>query len=894
MPSQDSLPQDPLAYTRRERDGPSSAEVAPIPLISPRPSRLVRYLALAGLALSLLLVAALVGARLWLRDTLTAALPPLDGTVAVAGLTSPVTVRRDPRGIPTLQASSLDDLIVAQGYVTAEDRLFQMDAIRRHAAGELAEILGSGLLEHDRMQRTLQLRASADRAIADMLPDQLHWLELYARGVNAAATAMHDHLPIEFRLLRYTPRPWTPRDSMLVSLAMFEDLTNRFPEKLDREALTARLAPSAPPELRAQLLSDLFPVGSWRDHPPTQPLPDLTAPVDEIPDVPLDDSQVKLRRPAALPRAEVADLLALTQSLFPSSCPGCQPGSNNWVVSGAHTASGQSLLSNDMHLSLAVPGIWYAASLEAPSGTGSEPFHVAGVTLPGTPFVIVGHNVHVAWGFTNLGADVQDLYVEHLRGSGANSEFQTPAGTWRPVLHAREVIHVRGAPDQILDVAATEHGSAVTPIISSLVPSEPRPVSLRWAIYDRGVLGSPFFPINSATGAASLVEAFRAFGGPSQNLVYADDQGHIGYHATGRIPIRGPADHPSSLLSVPIDATAPDASAHEWSGSIPYDQLPQVSDPPGGILATANARITPDGYPFPITDNWGDPYRNERIWKLLAGREHLTPADMLAMQGDIYSDLDRVVAHRLAYAIDHATPAKNPKRLRQAADLLRTWNGRVSSDSPAAAIVDAARAALWPLLLTPKLDPLPPTPVKSSKPVPQPWQLYLWSERAFAEEQLILHTPARWLPPAYATWDDLLAAAVDRGLADSHAPSNLSRWRYGAAHPLTIEHPIFSQSAPLRRLLGFPTGIHSESQSGDGTTVKQTGRSFGPSERFTADLADLDRSTLNLVLGQSGDPASPWFLDQFPAWLHVSTFPLPFSDAAVTSSTTHTLTLNPR
>ena len=820
------------------------------------------------------------------------ALPQIDGSLAVSGLSAPVTVVRDARGTPTIHAASVEDLIFAQGYVTAQDRLFQMDSLRRHAAGELSEILGSALLQHDRTERILQLRATADAAVAQLPPEQLRWLEIYARGVNAAVAAMGDHLPFEFRVLKYTPKPWTPRDSLLVSLAMFQDLTNRFPEKLNREALTARLATGASPDLRAQLLSDLYPVGSWRDHPPSQTLPDLTAPVDEIPEIPLDNSQTMLQQK---PAADLTDLLALTRSLAPSLCSGCAAGSNNWVVSGAHTASGQPLLSNDMHLALNVPGIWYAANLEADSSAAGTPFHVAGVTLPGTPFVIVGHNAHVAWGFTNLGADVQDLYVEHLRGTAAEQEFQSPDGSWHPVLHAREVIHVRGGTGETLDLIATQHGATPTPVISPLLTSEHRPISLHWVIYDSGVLSSPFFAINSAPDAPSLVQAFAAFGGPSQNLVYADDRGHIGYHATGRIPVRGSPTSPSPLSAVPIDATATDASLHEWSGYIPYDQLPQTADPAGGVIATANARIAPEGYPFPITDNWGDPYRNERIWKLLVGRQHLSSADMLAIQGDIASAPDRLIAQRLAYAIDHASIKTDGKRLHQAADLLRGWNGEVASDSAAATIVDAARAALWPILLTPKLDTTSAdgSTVKSAART-EPWQLYTWGERAFAEEQLIMHTPARWLPPTFANWDDLLAAAVEKGIADSAAPSNLANWRYGQAHPLVIEHPLFAQSAPLRRLSGIVTGVHSQAQSGDGTTVKQVGRSFGPSERFTADLGNLDGSTLNLVLGESGNPMSPYFLDQFTAWLHVTTFPMPFTEDAVHSAATHSLTLTPR
>ena len=710
-------------------------------------------------------------------------------------------------------------------------------------------------------------------------------LEAYARGVNASIAAQRAHLPIEFRLLHVTRPLHGPRATPSSSASpCIQDLTNTFPTKLNREALAAHLDPALPADTRRQLLADLYPIGSWRDHPPSQPPVDLTTPVDQIEQIPLDPSQVRLRLSTT-----PADLLALADAVAPQLCPGCRAGSNEWVLAGARTSTGQPLLANDMHLSHTVPGIWYQAALEAPATATAPALHVAGVTLPGTPFVIVGHNAHVAWGFTNLGADVQDLYIEHLRGSGPRQEFLAADGAWHPVLHRPETIHIRGHADLTANITLTQHGQIATPILTPLLHSESRPISLLWSLYDPANVTSPFLGINAAASGPALVGAFATFGGPAQNLVYADDHGIIGYHAVGRIPVRGSLAQPTALSPVPTEAATPDAGlaalTHEWAGVIPYDQLPQILNPIGGVLATANARITPDAYPFPITPDWADPYRNERIWKQLAGRSDLTPADMLALQTDVDSDVDHVIAQRLAYAIDHST--NTSKRLHQAADLLRSWDGKVTADSPAAAITDAARAALWPLLLKPKLtaDPNPRT---------EAWRLYTWGERAYAEELLIQHTPDRWLPSQDKSWDDLLTAAVAGGLAAEHAPANLAKWRYGKQHPVDIEHPLLSATPILQRLLGTPVGTGPQPQSGDATTVKQVGRTFGPSERFTADLADPDRSTLNLVLGQSGNPASPWFLDQFPAWLSGVTYPAPFSDAAVRRTTVHTLTLTPR
>ena len=834
-------------------------------------------------------VASFFYARHWTRQAMHDALPQLDGAISISGLSAPVTVQRDSHGVPHLRAASLDDLVLAQGYVTAQDRLWQMDTLRRHAAGNLAEILGAPLIPHDRAQRTLQIRAAADRALATLPPDQLHLLERYAAGVNASIATQRGHLPLEFRLLRYEPTPWTPRDSLLVGLVMFQDLTNSFPQELNREALTARL-----PE---HLIADLYPVGSWRDHPPAQPIVDLTAPQTDIPDVPLDESQTKLRKPA-FQTASPEDLLALQQTLKNPICEGCFAGSNDWVVSGAHTATGKPLLSNDMHLSHSVPGIWYQADLEAGD------LHVSGVSLPGVPFVIVGHNAHVAWGFTNLGAEVQDIYIEHTRGSGNNAEYEATDGSWRPMLHQQEVIHVKGAKDVVLDVPATQHGSAVTPIISGIFPTEKRSLSLRWTIYDPANVTPSFLGVNTATDGASLVSAFSTFGGPAQNLVYADDQGHIGYHAIGKIPIRGSVTAPSPISPVPADALD---TTQDWVGTIPYEMLPRAVDPPNGILATANARITGEDYPYPVTLNWAAPYRNERIWKVLSERaiatkDHLTPADMLALQTDVYSDLDHVIAQRLAYAIDHTTRPEfttdksAAKRLHQAADLLRDWNGTIDADQAAPAIVVATRAALWPLLLNPQLKSQPDGRFElqpGAAPITAA-ALYTWGNKSYAEEWLIMHTPTRWLPSAYATWDDLLTAAVSKALIDGHAPSDLGKWRYGQFRPIDIEHPIYSQSPILQRIIDLPVGTGIQPQSGDDATVKQVGHTFGPSERFTADFADLDHSTLNLVLGESSNPESPWFMDQWPAWYHGTTYPMPFSHNAVDAATAHTLTLTPR
>ncbi len=844
------------AYTRPavEPSTPRNSPPRPRPLRqSPRVRPLLRNAFLASLLLAFLAASAFVIFPLWLRHAMLSSLPRIDGSVRASGLSAPVTVLRDSHGIPHIRAATTDDLVFAQGYVTAQDRMWQMDMLRRSASGDLAEILGPSLLDHDRVQRYLQVRSAADQAAAVLPPGQRHWLEQYARGVNAYLSANSGRLPAEFRLLHYHPQPWQVRDSLLVGLFMEQDLTTEFPVKLAREAISRKLTP--------EMLADLYPVGSWRDHPPIQSLHDLSAPQQEIEQIPLDRSQSLLHAPPADPGQDIAHLrtsLAMGDSLL--HCSGCFAGSNNWAVDGTLTASGKPLLSNDMHLSLTVPGIWYMADLQA--GPGS--FHVTGFTIPGLPFVIAGHNDRIAWGFTNLGADVQDLYVEQTDSQGRYADAN---GAWHPLQHVPETIRVRGGRNVHLDVLLTSHG----PILTPLLPHEKRQISLQWIIYRPSTITDPYFAIDSAADWTEFCAAFAGYGGPAQNAVYADVDGNIGFHAVGMIPLRT-----NGLSGTPITD-----SKHEWENYLPFDQLPQVYNPPTHLVATANSRTSPDGYPYPITLDWGSPYRNERIWKVLDRSQHLEPKDMLALQTDVHSDLDQEIGQRLAYAIDHAR--KTSPQLKQAADLLRDWNGDVTRSSPAAAIVDSATTALWPLLLRPRLGDL--------------WQSYSWGESAFAEEELIAHTPQRWLPQTYAadsrTWDDLLAAAVSDGLRDAHAPRDLSRWTYGATHTIDLEHPLYKHVPLLSRLLRVHSGTGSHPQDGDASTVKQTGYNFGPSERFTADLGNLGASTMNIVLGESGNPLSHWFSDQWSDWYGGSTFAPPYGTPASGSGSNHTLYLTP-
>jgi penicillin G amidase len=794
----------------------------------------------AGLVVSFLIVAAvaMAGSVAWLKQAMRDQLPLLDGQLQLPGLSAPVLVRRDAHGIPHIQAATMDDLLEAQGFVVAQDRLWQMDMARRFAAGELAELLGSSVVEHDKLQRVLQIRPAAEQLTATMPEDQRRLFEAFARGVNAYIAGHQDNLPAEFRLLGYKPRPWQPVDSWLVTLNMVWNLDTLYPWKLEREKVEAKLAPN--------LIAQLYPTTTWRDHPPTQSIPDLTAPQQNIPNVPLDESQTSLE-----------DLLRLRKILQwgAGQCDSCSRGSNEWAVSGAHTASGKAMLSNDMHLEHSIPDIWHEEDLQAGS------FHVSGVTTPGIPLIIEGHNEHISWGFTTLHGDVQDVYVEKTNAQG---EYWAGSG-WRQPEHDQEHIHVRFGNDVLLDVQRTEHGPVITPML----PHETRMLSLKWTLYSTQLRGMPLQALDAASNWTEFRQAASAWWGPTQNMAYADDQGHIGYQAVGLFPMR-----PGGLSGVPIVETGTAAdSEHEWQGYIPFAELPSVLDPDNGIVATANARITPDGYPYPLALNWEAPYRNERIWKWLSSHTKLTPADMLTLQMDTFSEVDRALAQRFAYSIDRVTGAD--ARLRHAADLMRTWDGVITRDSVAAEIVDATRQALWPLVLEPKLG--------------SDWQLYDWQSKNFVQEEMVDKAPAEWLPAKYKSWDDLIAAAVHQGMADHHAPLKLSDWTYGSQHVIDVRHPLYGMLPFFRSWTS--TGPHQ--LWGDETTLNHVRGLLGPSQRLTVDWSNLDGSTENIVMGESGDPLSPYFLDQFPSWYSGKTFAMPFTEAAVAASTTHTLRLVP-
>jgi penicillin G amidase len=491
----------------------------------------------------LLIIIAGTLAFLWFYNGARSALPQLDGTISVAGLQAPVSVVRDTHGVPHITAAKLEDLFFAQGYVTAQDRLWQMDLTRRAVGGEMAEIFPASSappqpvsrataavrprqtwVDYDKQQRIMRLRVVAERVTQQLPARDRALFEAYTKGVNTFIDEHSKKLPMEFTLLGYKPRPWTVADSLLIGIGMSQLLNPQYETEYWREKISAKLSP--------ELMADLYPPDSWHDHPPASEAGTAASVPTQNP-------------PANAPAKKISQSISLLPvprslpHLNQNDCEACLPGSNNWVISGAHTVSGKPLLSNDMHLPHRVPGVWYEVHLH------SGDFNVEGFSLPGVPFITVGHNQRIAWGFTNLNPDVQDLFIENFNAAG---EYQTPTG-WQKPEFDHQVIHVKGKPDVAFDVTVTRHG----PIITPLLHGETRQIALGWLVYDPHAISVPLFDLDSAQNWDEFRKALSVFATPSQNVVYADIDGNIGYQPMGFVPIRPstPASTKAALAGGP-------------------------------------------------------------------------------------------------------------------------------------------------------------------------------------------------------------------------------------------------------------------------------------------------------------------------------------------------------
>jgi len=819
-----------------------------------RASRIFRSL----LAVLLLIVGGALVLGWWVVQR---PLAQLDGSVAIGGLKDGVIVDRDSWGQPWIRAKSLQDAVTAQGYVMAQDRLWQMDLLRRAASGDLSEIFGELGLTYDRENRTLGMRQAAERAAADSSPEIRGLLEAYARGVNENIAERGGKLPIEFVALGYKPRAWTPADTYLISLYMYKTLTSTWKEKLNRQWITEKVG-----EERAR---DLFVSDSPLDHfiwTGGTSLPSGVSRVGLLSSTRVSNQQRgnDADEPPFVSLAWDAAQNFLAQFEEESSEI---IGSNNFVVSGAHTASGKPMLANDTHLQLSTPALWYIVHLTAPG------LNVEGFALPGAPLVIIGHNERIAWGFTNSNADVEDLYIEKF--SDTNPLEYSANGTMLTAQVRHEVIRVRGKPDVTLDVVLTRHG----PIVHrDAVEERGRAYALRWTALEPGGLDFGFPLLGQATDWNSFIATTRHIAGPGQNTIYADVDGNIGFTIPARIPVRASGD---GAFPVPGDT-----NLYEWKGYIRFEELPRVENPPDGIIATANARTVGPGYKYYISDRQAGPYRTVRLYELLSGRTGLTAADCNAVQNDIVSLPNRFLAGALLQAAKAKQPAD--ARAQRLLGKLAGWDARATADSVETSFVEYTRRALFVRLLQPFLGD-----EVTKYELWEPQSVYndvWWRDKVFLEN-VLRERPAAWLPGGFANYDQLLMASTDDAVAalqKQTGQASESAWNWGRLHPLDMVHPL-GRAGLLHRLLS----IGGYEQGGTIDTVRAMGVGHGPAMRFVADLSNFDHSLMEIPTGESGQYASPYYRDQFAEWFAGRGIPAAFTIAAEDSARAHRLTLLP-
>ncbi|MEY4549294.1 MAG: hypothetical protein RL685_5489 [Pseudomonadota bacterium] len=797
-------------------------------------------------------VAALVGWYLLRR-----ALPQLDGELAVSGLSGPLDVVRDAHGIPHLYAQSSEDAYFGLGYAHAQDRFWQMELGRRVASGTLAELLGERGLEKDRLFRTLGLARHAPANYAQLDASSRAQLEAYARGVNAWL-ASGSSLPLELSLLGATPQPWEPADSLLLVKLLAWQLSGNWGQELRRVRIASELT-------LAEMAEFVTP------YPGNEPI-DLERLFQVYARLDLKVApRVEERHGALFGMAPAARALAR----FAPGRLGQAVGSNNWAVSGARSQTGAPLLANDPHLELRVPSQWYLAHLDAPG------LRVIGASLPGVPGIILGHNENVAWAFTNTCPDTQDLFLEKLL-PGQEEQYLTPGGP-QAFERSEETIQVRGADPVQLVVRNTRHGpvlSDVDPEAQKLLPSG-YVLALSWTALAEDEQTATF-PLRAALArdAASFLEAARSFQAPQQNITYADRAGVIGFVAAGRVPVRKADNELQGLVPAPGWL-----AAYDWDGLLPFEDLPQLTQPPPGQIVTANQRITPPGYSHWLGADWGPPYRAQRIAALLDA----TPRHSLASFRDIQLDQRSVLAERLLPLLLATLP--RPAAAPEALALLEKWDLQMGASAPAPLIFSAWLRELSREVYADELGEL-----FDDEWVEQP---------EFLRNVLSSEAQARWCDDRRSPEVESCPLVVSR--AWSSAIAYLSGrfgpeprgWSWGAAHVAIARHPLLGNLPLVSSWFNLVNA-----RGGDSSTVDVGSywmdeedsafqNDWGPSFRALYDLADLQRSVAITNSGQSAHALSPHYRDMNQLWANGQHVPLLTDRDQVAASAEGTLRLRP-
>ena len=813
--------------------------------------------------------------------------PQISGTIHVTGLQSAVTVIRDNWGVPHIYAESSHDLFFSEGYVHAQDRLWQMEFNRRVGAGRLSEVLGKGALGNDLFIRAIGWRRAAETDVKLLNKEELDVLQWYADGVNAFIVTHRDNLPLEFTILgltgaKFAPEPWTPVDTITWGKVMAWDLGGNWETELLRSRILAKYGE----ECGTQFINAL-----WSPYPADHPII-----------VPTGVAWQNLGQGAI---AEAADLRTLLQTIRD------EVGSNNWVIAGSRTTTSKPLLANDMHLGIQMPSIWYEVGLHCRTVNANCPFNVTGYAFPGVPGVVVGHNDRIAWGVTNLGPDVQDLYVERVNPQNPNQvEFQNK---WEDAQAIQESVRMLGkalpqdfkptdnmkvsydaatnTTTVVFTVRVTRHGPIVNDVVKSLRESRDA-VVLKWTAIQPGAGVVPaVLGIDRAQNWDEFREALRHWDVPSQNFVYADVDGNIGYQSPGLIPIRAnPAKDggASGNGSLPVPGWT---GEYEWTGYIPFDQLPSRFNPKEGFVATANHAVVDDKYPYFISRDWDRGYRAQRITDMIRAKDKLSIDDMKAIHGDNYS----VFADQL---LPYLKVLKANTSVQKAAlDALVRWDRVTKRDSVGASVFESLvfhlvndtfgddlgkelaegyvnggavqRAAIGALFDRPN-DPM-------------------WNDVATTDQA--------------ETRDDILQRAFEDACQEleSRLGGNVSQWQWGKLHTATFRNGSLGKSGISIIEAIFNRGPIAT--DGTSTAVNNTGYSPKtgerytvagvPSERYIADLADWTRSLSMHTTGQSGLPYHKHYDDMIDPWRNIQYHPMLWSRSDVDKNAEGVLTLQP-
>jgi penicillin amidase len=742
------------------------------------------------------------GGFLWLRQSL----PQTEGSVAIAGLSAPVEVLRDVQGLVTIRAESEADAFTALGFVHAQDRLAQMDLMRRMGAGRLSEVLGERTVKLDRLMRTLGLYRLAEGSLDHLSPETVAAVEAYAAGVNAYIEGPGLVLPPEFHLLRYRPEPWRPADSLVWGRLMALQLSGNWSDEALRLRLSARLTPE-----QIAFLWPVYPAGA-----------------------PVATGEQAAFRGLEVPRpGEV-----LPWAWAPKDA------SNSWAVAGALTASGKPILANDIHLALSTPSQWYLVRIETPELT------LAGATAPGIPFMIAGHNGRLAWAYTTTHSDTQDLFVERLSKEAPDS-YDTPEGAWSFETREEEIA-VRGGAPVRFTVRASRHGPVVSdlsPDLSAALPKD-HVAALAWpALRPDDLSAEALLAMNRARDRDGFLAALGRFHSPQQNILYADRAGQIAFMAPARVPIR-----PQSDGRFPVAGWS---GGHDWSGLIPFAEMPRALDPPSGRIVVANNKIVPDDYPYLIAADWPPAHRASRITALLDADAGAGPETHARMQMDTLSPAAGELLPLLLQA-----PAASP-RAGRARELLAAWDLRMDRDRPEPLVYFAWMRTANRLLLADELG-----------------DHFAAFQRADADLLVkVLREGETWCDDvgtdAAEACPERISAALEEALGEVEARfgADMAAWRWGEAHVARFSSPILGNLPVIGRW--FDVALETD---GGQETVNRGGLSLrGPEDqlfehrhaatyRAVYDLADLDRSRFMIAGGQSGNPLSPHYGNLAEAW----------------------------